>query len=169
MDVNIPARISFASGATSATVNGTLPSNGNQYYILKAQKNQNMQVQVTPQQGIKLTVYGVDGTVLQSGMSGAASFSGSLPSTQDYILVLSSTNNSGTAISYSLQVSITSPQGVIPNTGQTVYIVQQGDTLSRIAQRFGTTTSALMQANPQITNPSLIFPGERIVIPGNNS
>jgi len=169
MDVNIPARISFASGATSASVNGRLPANGNQYYILNAQKNQNMQVRVTPQQGVKLTVYGVDGTVLQSGMSGAASFNGSLPSTQDYILVLSSTNSSGSAISYTLQVSIISPQSVIPNTGQTVYIVQQGDTLSQIAKRFGTTTSALLQANPQITNPSLIFPGERIVIPGSNS
>lgn len=165
MDVNIPARISFSSGATSASVNGTLAANSNQYYILTANKNQAMQVQVTPQQGLKLAVYGVDGAVLQSGMSGAASFSGTIPSSQDYILELSPTSSSSNAISYTLQVTITSPQSVIPNTGQTVYIVQQGDTLSGIAQRFGTTTSALMQANPQITQASLIFPGERLVIP----
>ena len=166
MNVNIPARISFVSGATSASVNGSLAANGNQYYILNAQKNQTMQVQVTPQQGIGLTIYGVDGTVLKNEMSSAASFTGTLPSSQDYVLGLSST---GTATSYTLHVSITTPQSVIPNTGGTVYIVQQGDTLSHIARRFGTTTSALMQANPQITQPSLIFPGERIVIPANNS
>jgi nucleoid-associated protein YgaU len=44
--------------------------------------------------------------------------------------------------------------------------VQPGDTLSGIAgQFFGVTLSALEAANPQITNPNLIVPGQVIRIP----
>ncbi|MGE5557071.1 MAG: LysM peptidoglycan-binding domain-containing protein [Bacillota bacterium] len=45
------------------------------------------------------------------------------------------------------------------------YIVQAGDTLIRIAQRFGITLGQLLAANPQITNADLIFTGQRILIP----
>jgi len=47
----------------------------------------------------------------------------------------------------------------------TIYTVQRGDSLFTIAQRFGTTVPAILAANPQITDPSLIFPGQRICIP----
>ena len=45
------------------------------------------------------------------------------------------------------------------------YTVQSGDTLSGIAQRFGVSLSALEAANPQITNPDIIIPGQIINIP----
>jgi spore coat assembly protein SafA len=45
------------------------------------------------------------------------------------------------------------------------YIVQPGDTLSGIAEKFGVSLSDLERANPQIPNPDLIFPGEVIHIP----
>jgi spore coat assembly protein SafA len=45
------------------------------------------------------------------------------------------------------------------------YVVQAGDTLSEIAQRFGVSLDALIAANPQITDPDRIFPGQVIVIP----
>ena len=57
------------------------------------------------------------------------------------------------------------PQPSPPPTGQTTYVVQRGDTLSRIAQRFGTTVTAIMQANPAIRNPNLIYVGQVLVIP----
>lgn len=44
------------------------------------------------------------------------------------------------------------------------YVVQAGDTLSSIAQRFGTTLEALVQAN-NISNPNLIYVGQIIIIP----
>jgi spore coat assembly protein SafA len=44
-------------------------------------------------------------------------------------------------------------------------VVQAGDTLSGIAQKFGVTLALLEKANPQITDPNLIFPGQPIVIP----
>lgn len=45
------------------------------------------------------------------------------------------------------------------------YVVQVGDTLSLIAQKFGTTVAAIVQAN-NLTNPNLIFVGQVLVIPG---
>jgi len=44
------------------------------------------------------------------------------------------------------------------------YIVQPGDTLFLIAQRFGTMVDALLTLNPEITNPALIFPGMILTI-----
>jgi murein DD-endopeptidase MepM/ murein hydrolase activator NlpD len=46
-----------------------------------------------------------------------------------------------------------------------VYIVQQGDTLYIIAQRFGTSVDAIAAANG-ITDPALIAPGMELIIPG---
>ncbi len=54
------------------------------------------------------------------------------------------------------------------NTGNS-YVIQAGDTLSAIAQKKGTTVSALMQANPSITNPNMIYSGQSLVIPAQTS
>lgn len=48
-----------------------------------------------------------------------------------------------------------------------VYVVQPGDTLSHIAQRYGTTWQALVQYN-NLANPSLIRVGQKIRIPVKN-
>ena len=45
-----------------------------------------------------------------------------------------------------------------------MYIVQRGDTLSSIAQRFDTTVNAIVAAN-QIVDPSLIVVGQKLIIP----
>lgn len=45
------------------------------------------------------------------------------------------------------------------------YTVRPGDTMFTIAQRFGVPLPALIAANPQIPNPSLIFPGQVICVP----
>jgi LysM repeat protein len=52
----------------------------------------------------------------------------------------------------------------IPAGGAT-YTVQRGDTLSAIAKKFGTTTTAIAQLNG-ITNPSRIYTGQKLRIPG---
>jgi LysM repeat protein len=51
-----------------------------------------------------------------------------------------------------------------PTTGQT-YVVQPGDYLYRIAQRFGVTLSSLIQANNEVP-PYIIYAGQVLVIPG---
>ena len=45
------------------------------------------------------------------------------------------------------------------------YTVKHGDTLWDIARQHGVSLQALEQANPQIANPDLIFPEQRINIP----
>jgi LysM repeat protein len=54
-----------------------------------------------------------------------------------------------------------------PSTEATTYTVERGDILSRIAQRFGVTVSQIVAAN-NIPNPSLIFAGQVLIIPGSN-
>jgi len=57
------------------------------------------------------------------------------------------------------------PGSLVTVNGQTVYIVKSGDYLSLIAAEQGVSLSALEQANPQITDPNLIVPGEHVAIP----
>ena len=45
------------------------------------------------------------------------------------------------------------------------YTIQKGDTLSALANKYGTTVQALLSANPQITNPNLIYAGSTLKIP----
>ncbi len=49
--------------------------------------------------------------------------------------------------------------------GGFVHTVQSGDSLFAIAVRFGVTLEALKAANPQITNPDLIYPGQAVCVP----
>jgi len=46
------------------------------------------------------------------------------------------------------------------------YQIRSGDCLSVLAQRFNTSVSSLMKANPQIKNANLIYTGNALNIPG---
>ena len=48
-------------------------------------------------------------------------------------------------------------------TGKVIYLVKSGDTLSQIAQTYGTTVNELVRIN-DIQNPNLIYVGEKIRI-----
>lgn len=54
------------------------------------------------------------------------------------------------------------------NASETVYIVVSGDTLSGIASKYGTTYQKLAEHNG-ISNPNLIYPGQKIKIPSSSS
>ena len=56
------------------------------------------------------------------------------------------------------------PPAPQPEYGGT-YTIQWGDTLAKIAVKTGTSVSALLAVNSQITNPSLIFAGQMIYLP----
>jgi LysM repeat protein len=51
-----------------------------------------------------------------------------------------------------------------PAADHAYYLVQPGDTLSQLAERFGTRVEAIAQANG-IENPNLIFPGQALYLP----
>lgn len=48
---------------------------------------------------------------------------------------------------------------------QTTYIVKSGDSMWKIAVKYQVGVSEIIQANPQIKNPSMIYPGQKLTIP----
>lgn len=57
--------------------------------------------------------------------------------------------------------------GTDASTSNNVYIVQSGNTLSQIANRYGTTVNNIARLN-DIQNPNLIYVGQRLIIPNVN-
>lgn len=55
---------------------------------------------------------------------------------------------------------------VPPTATPRIHVVQPGDNLTRIAQQFGVSVDAIMEANG-MANPHRIYPGQRLVIPDN--
>ena len=45
------------------------------------------------------------------------------------------------------------------------YVVKSGDSMWKIAVKYQTGLSEIISANPQIKNPALIYPGQKITIP----
>lgn len=55
---------------------------------------------------------------------------------------------------------------LLPNR-ETRRTVSRGDTLYSIARRYGVSLPRLTAANPQITDPNRIYPGQTVIIPAN--
>lgn len=53
-----------------------------------------------------------------------------------------------------------------PAPGSGTVTVRSGDTMWGVARRAGVSLSALIDANPQVRNPNLIFPGQVLNLPG---
>ncbi len=49
------------------------------------------------------------------------------------------------------------------------HTVQSGDTMWKLAVRYKVGTSEIIQANPQVKNPDLIYPGDVLTIPETNA
>lgn len=98
-------RIRFASGATSATVEGDINPGEVKEYVLRALQSQWMMVNLgMPIEGLKIAVYGLsDGNYLVKASEGRAFWQGALPATQDYVVQLIS---EGVASHYYLSVTI---------------------------------------------------------------
>lgn len=90
LGVTIPARITFAPGAVSASVDGKIVAHFATTYLLRALANQTMTVKVTsPSNAVALTIYGLDdGQPLLRAESGQTNWSGTLPATQDYVIMV---------------------------------------------------------------------------------
>jgi hypothetical protein len=115
-----PIRITFATGATAAFLNGSIAAHGTNQYVVNIDADQLLDVSLTPQEGLHTSIYGVDGTMLQSGMGEAVGFRGTVPSAQDYIIQVSAADQ---PVTYSLNVII--PQRITFEHGQT-NLVREG-------------------------------------------
>ena len=61
------------------------------------------------------------------------------------------------------------PAMVLSVNAATTHRVVSGDTMWKIATRHQVGLSEIIDANPHITNPALIYPGQSITIPGSDS
>jgi len=105
LSIVIPSRIVFKSGATSARLQGDVGMQSTVTYLARAKANQTMTVTITaPTNDVLLTIYGLeDGQPLVRAASGATSWSGTLPATQDYVIDVVGTD---AARKYTLDVAI---------------------------------------------------------------
>lgn len=148
-----PQRISFAPGATSATVNGTINAGGVVDYVLRAAAGQTMTVNIiSPNGDVLLTVVSPSGIPLKRSADDSPFWTGTLPEDGDYNLKAVSV---GAATTYTLEVSVVSgsqpPQpaepvrisfapgatsatvsGVVAMNGTAAYVLRaaQGQTMS---------------------------------------
>ncbi len=106
LTAKVAARITFASGSTSATLTGSTIKGYVITYTVSAAANQSLTVALdVPANTAVLDIFGLaDGNSLLSASAKATSFTGTLPSTQDYIIEIFPTN--GQVANYSLMVSV---------------------------------------------------------------
>ncbi len=77
--------------------------------------------------------------------------------------------NGGNAPQAPVDTPPSAPGGSPPSGAGRSHTVRSGDTLSAIAAANGVSLSSLIQANPQISNPNLIYPGQTVNLPGGGS
>ena len=100
-----PKRINFAPGAISATRSGVLTMGGMVRYVLGINGGQTLNASVASgNNNVDLVIFGADGTVLISDHADASSWSGVVPSTQDYYIDVRAID--GTSANYTLSVTI---------------------------------------------------------------
>ncbi|MCL4559506.1 MAG: LysM peptidoglycan-binding domain-containing protein [Chloroflexi bacterium] len=164
--LNIPQ--SSASGPRAVVTPLTGPA-GSQVSIVVNGFPANTSVQVSlGQTGAQLSQV----TTVQTDANGSATVNATIPASAAsgsvWEVVAQTTSGTATAATSNLfSVSpSTTPVPVTGTSGAFIYTVSSGDEMSAIAASFGVSLTSLEQANPQITNPSLIIPGEQITIPG---
>ncbi len=111
-------RIQFASGGTSAQVNGQIDATCVDTYALNAQAGQFMQLRVSsPANNVYLTLVSPGGSPLARAQAGAQTFNGNLPESGDYTIQISAPAGT-TLTSYLLTVAISAlPQPPPPSSG----------------------------------------------------
>ncbi len=106
LSVTIPARITFKSGAVSASATGSVAAHGITTYLLRALQGQTMSVKVTsPSADVFLTIYGLeDGNPYVRSVTGQTSATLKLPTTQDYVIQCVSTGEAAEDIAVNFTV-----------------------------------------------------------------
>ncbi len=110
------ARINFAPGTTSATVNGTVTDPAHRRYLVRAQAGQTMNVTLSSAQPTtSFSVVGVSGGQTLKGLGdGGNSWSGVLPQTQDYLIEIVTLEFSSTSYTLTVEIPAQSPPATNP-------------------------------------------------------
>ena len=103
--LGIPQRLTFAANATSLTAKATVPAGRVHNFIVWGNKGQTLKVNVSPTQTFWISIWNVDGTVLQSSMGQLSSFEGVLPEAGDYIIDVVSGAATPTEVTLTLSIN----------------------------------------------------------------
>jgi hypothetical protein len=107
-----PSRITFAAGTSQATVSGTVKGDDSKSYVLGAKAGQTLKITFVPSKGVLYynVIDKTTGEALRTGsMESEPNWTGSLPSTGDYVLDVYFMRNEarrGTSATYRLTVDI---------------------------------------------------------------
>ncbi len=99
-----PIQIQFQPGSTSTTLQGNLGPNGMDSYILHGLSGQTVAVNVSGASHLLLQISGTDGNPLKTFGAGSSSWRGTMPTTQDYLIGI--TTDDGSPASYTLKVDM---------------------------------------------------------------
>lgn len=116
---------------------------------------------------IAILALGVAGVIFLPGLLAGRPAASSTPAITVPPTVFGPTTSPVASITPSATVGPTVAPSATPEPSPTprLYRIKNGDTLGRIAQRFGVTVGDILAANPQITDPDQIIPGQVITIP----
>jgi len=118
-------RIEFGVGEFSQEITQTITPGGVDQFVLNAGAGQRIETTFYPPGVATVVIYGQDGTVLKSDLDNTTTWSGELPSTQDYFIDIRSTV--GIETEYTLTISIP-PLTPIATTGKIAgSIIYPGD------------------------------------------
>ncbi len=131
-----PMRIVFPAGGISSLQQGTLGGSQSYSYVVRALAGQTMSVNLTAMQGQALIIiWGADGSVLISDHAEATTWSGVLPSTQDYYIDVRSAPNTFTT--YQLEVTIPPLASQPPEPQAKAIIFQPGSDSALVEDSVG--------------------------------
>lgn len=94
--------------------------------------------------------------VAACGGSGSTASPSAAPSTEPTLSVSSTP---------AIEATATIAPSASPASPVTIYVVRKGDTLVAIAKKQHVTLAALRAANPQVTDPKKLHPGDKLNIP----
>ncbi len=137
LGLSIPIRITFAPGESTIQIPESQAANSGLSFVIRALGGQTLNVDAQATEGqVIVIVYGADGTVLQTDHVGSSTFSGTLPTTQDYLIDIRAVG--GGPASYTLNISVP-PMGsptATPTSGPgaaTRILFAAGETQAQVA------------------------------------
>jgi heat shock protein HslJ len=141
----VPERIRFDTGETSATVSCDLEPSESDLYVLRILGGQTLNADLSFDAGeATLVVWGADGDILLSEQANATTFSGAVPSSQDYYIMV--VGNPDAASEYELEINVP-PLGVTPQPTLTATLAPVAVRINFSAGETSATVSGSMEAS----------------------